>query len=148
MKVILRSDVEKVGRAGDVKDVSTGFGRNYLIPRRLAQEATPSAVRWWEKGREKRSKLLESKRHEARELAAKLSTVSLSFSRPAGAEGRIFGSVGKTDLLKSLKTCGYTIAKEAVVLEAAIKQTGEHEVELRLMPDVTAKIKISITARE
>jgi len=148
MKVILRSDVEKVGRAGDIKEVPPGFGRNYLIPRRLAVAATPQAVAWWEKGKDRRAKVAATRLTGAQQLAAKLAGVALSFSRSAGAEGKIFGSVGKSDILKSLKSIGYTVEKEAVRLEASIKNTGDHEVELRLAPEVSAKIKISVVPRE
>ena len=148
MKVILRSDVDNLGRAGDVKDVSDGFGRNFLLPKRLALPATPASLKSWEKAKEKRGKLLEGKVSQSKDLAGKLNGISLSFSRPAGAEGKLFGSVGKSDIVKSLKTCGYTVDKSAVNLESSIKQTGDHEVELRLMPDVTAKIKVTVVARE
>ncbi|MBI3551871.1 MAG: 50S ribosomal protein L9 [Elusimicrobia bacterium] len=148
MKVILRSDVDKLGRAGEVKDVKNGFGRNYLLPNRLALPATPASIKSWEKAREKRAKLVEGRVSQSKELASKLAGVSLSFSRPAGAEGKLFGSVGKSDIVKSLKSCGYTVDKSAVALDASIKQVGDHEVELRLMPDVSAKIKVTVTARE
>lgn len=148
MKVILRSDVDNLGRAGDVKDVSDGFGRNFLLPKRLAMPATAAALKSWEKAKEKRAKLLEGKVSQSKDLAGKLNGISLSFSRPAGAEGKLFGSVGKSDIVKSLKTCGYTVDKGVVNLESSIKQTGDHEVELRLMPDVTAKIKVTVVARE
>lgn len=148
MKVILRSDVQKLGRAGDVKDVAEGFGRNFLLPRGLAQVATPTAMKQWEKGKEKRAKLLAAKIAENKELAGKINGVSLSFSRPAGAEGKLFGSVGKSDVLKSLKSCGYTVDKDAVVLDQPIKQVGDHEIEVRFMPEVSAKIKVTVVARE
>ena len=98
--------------------------------------------------RERRAKLQDTQRAAAQELAGKLAGVSLSFSRPAGPEGKLFGSVGKSDILKSLKSCGYTVEKQAVALESSIKMTGEHEVELRLMPEVTAKIKVTVTPRD
>lgn len=148
MKVILRSDVEKLGRAGDVKDVKTGFGRNFLLPRKLAEVATPAVLKQWERGKEKRAKLLEGKQGELKGLAAKINGVSLSFSRPVASEGKLFGSVGKSDIVKSLKSCGYTIEKDALVLDQPIKQVGDHEVEVRLMPEVSAKIKVIVVARE
>jgi len=148
MKVILRTDIEKLGRAGDVKDVKDGFGRNFLLPRKLALQATPAALKQWEKGKDKRAKALSSKQGELKELAGKINGVSLSFSRPAGAEGKLFGSVGKSDILKSLKSCGFTVDKETVVLDQSIKQVGEHEVEVRLMPEVSAKVKVTVVARE
>ena len=148
MKIILRSAVDSLGRAGDIKDVSLGYGRNFLIPRGLAAEATPAAIAWWEKGKEKRAKLAAKELQAAKELAAKMSGVSLSFARQVGAEGKLFGSVGKTDIVKSLKTAGYAVEKEAVNLDAAIKLAGEHEVELKLFPDVSAKIKVSVVPRQ
>lgn len=148
MKVILRSDVDNLGRAGDVKEVKDGYGRNFLLPRKLATVATEAAMKQWEKGKEKRSKLLATKQTELKGLAGKIDGVSLSFSRPAGAEGKLFGSVGKSDILKSLKTIGYEVDKEALVLDQSIKQVGDHEVEVRLMPEVSAKIKVTVVARE
>jgi large subunit ribosomal protein L9 len=147
MKVILRSDVDKLGRAGDVKDVKDGFGRNFLLPNNLAMTATPANLTSWEKAKAKRAKLLESKTATTKDLAGKLAGVSLSFSRPAGAEGKLFGSVGKSDIVKSLKTAGFTVDKAVVAMDASIKQVGDHEVELRLLPDVSAKIKVTVVAR-
>lgn len=148
MKVILRSNVDKLGRAGDVKDVSDGFGRNYLLPNKLAQSATPAALKAWEQAKAKRDKAAQAQLGKTKDLAGKVNGVSLSFSRPAGAEGKLFGSVGKSDIVKSLKSCGYTVEKDSVILEAAIKQVGDHEVELRLHPEVSAKVKVTVTARE
>ncbi len=148
MKVILRSNVDKLGRAGDVKDVSDGFGRNFLLPKKLALLATPAALKAWEKAKERRAKAAEAKLGQMKELAGKINGVSLSFSRPAGAEGKLFGSVGKSDIVKSLKSCGFTVEKDSVALESSIKQVGEHEVELRLHPEASAKVKVTVTARE
>jgi large subunit ribosomal protein L9 len=67
---------------------------------------------------------------------------------PASEEGKLFGSVGKTDVLKSLKAAGYDVPKNSVRLETALKTTGEHEVELRLQPEVSAKVKVTVSARE
>ncbi|MDE2040004.1 MAG: 50S ribosomal protein L9 [Elusimicrobia bacterium] len=148
MKVILKTDVEALGRAGDVKDVADGFGRNFLLPRKLALPATLAALKVWERGKQKRAKELAGKQERLKELAGKINGVSLSFSRQAGAEGKLFGSVGKSDILKSLKSCGYAVAKDALVLEQSIKQVGDHEVEVRLLPEVGAKIKVTVVARE
>jgi large subunit ribosomal protein L9 len=147
MKVILRSNVAKLGRAGDVKDVKDGFGRNFLLPNKLAQVATPAALKAWEQAKSRRDKAAAALLGKTKELAGKVNGVSLSFSRPAGAEGKLFGSVGKSDIVKSLKSCGFTVEKDAVVLDAAIKLVGDHEVELKLHPEVSAKVKVTVTAR-
>ncbi|HAZ09107.1 MAG TPA: 50S ribosomal protein L9 [Elusimicrobia bacterium] len=148
MKVILRSTIDNLGRPGDIKEVAAGYARNFLLPRKLAESATPSAVKYWEKGREKRAALVSSEIKAAKDLAEKLSGVNLTFSMPASEEGKLFGSVGKTDVLKSLKAAGYDITKNSVRLETAIKTTGEHEVELRLQPEVSVKVKVTVSARE
>ena len=148
MKVILRSTVDNLGRPGDVKDVKTGYARNYLLPRKLAELATESSLKYWEKGKEKRAALVAGDVKIAKELAEKLAGVNLSFAVPASEEGKLFGSIGKADLLKSLKAAGYEVPKNAINLETAIKTTGEHEVSLRLQPEVVAKVKVTVTARE
>jgi large subunit ribosomal protein L9 len=148
MKVILKNTVDHLGRAGDVKDVADGYARNFLLPRKLAEAATPSALKYWEKGKEKRAAVVAAEVKVAQELAGKLSGVNLTFSMPASEEGKLFGSVGKTDVLKSLKAAGYDVPKNSVRLETALKTTGEHEVELRLAPEVLAKVKVTVSARE
>ena len=148
MKVILKNTVDHLGRAGDVKDVADGYARNFLLPRKLAEAATPSALKYWEKGKEKRASVVAAEVKVAQELAGKLAGVNLTFSMPASEEGKLFGSVGKTDVLKSLKAAGYDVPKNSVRLETALKTTGEHEVELRLAPEVAAKVKVTVSARE
>jgi large subunit ribosomal protein L9 len=148
MKVILKSTVDHLGRAGEVKEVATGYARNFLLPRKLAEPATASALKYWEKGKEKRAAVVSAEVKVAKELAEKLSGVNLTFSMPASEEGKLFGSVGKTDVLKSLKAAGYDVPKNSIRLETALKTTGEHEVELRLAPEVAAKVKVTVSARE
>ncbi|MCR4294663.1 MAG: 50S ribosomal protein L9 [Elusimicrobia bacterium] len=148
MKVILRSTVDNLGRPGDVKDVKTGYARNYLLPRKLAEMATESSLKYWEKGKEKRAAVVAADVAAAKELMEKLAGVTLSFSVPASEEGKLFGSIGKADLLKSLKAAGYEVPKNSIHLETAIKTTGEHEVSLRLQPEVVAKVKVSVATRE
>jgi large subunit ribosomal protein L9 len=148
MKVILKDTIDHLGRAGEVKDVAVGYARNFLLPRKLAEEATPAALKYWEKGKEKRVALVQEEIKAAKELAEKLSGVNLTFSMPASEEGKLFGSVDKTDVQKSLKAAGYEVPKNSVRLENALKTTGEHEVELRLAPEVSAKVKVTVSARE
>ena len=148
MKVILRSSIENLGRAGDIKDVADGYGRNYLLPKRLAVAATPAALKEWEKCKDKRAKLVAADVETAKGLAGKLAGVKLSFTVPAGPEGKLFGSVGKSDILKSLKASGFSVPKTSVRLDDPIKMVGEHVVELRLQPEVSAKVTVSVVARE
>ena len=148
MKVILRSTIDNLGRPGDVKDVKIGYARNFLLPRKFAELATEAALKYWEKGKDKRQQLVASEVKTAKELSEKLAGVNLTFAVPASEEGKLFGSVGKADVLKSLKAAGFEVPKNSIRLETAIKTTGEHEVELRLQPEVTAKVKVTVSARE
>jgi len=147
MKVILKSDIEKLGNAGDIKNVARGFARNYLIARGMATEATPAAIAWFEKGKERREKARLKALEAAKETCEKLAAVSLKFERKVGDGGKLFGSVGRADIVKGLKKSGYDVDKNAVILEAALKELGESEVEIRLAPDVSAKIKVSVLAQ-
>ena len=147
MKVILKSDIDKVGRAGDIKNVARGFARNFLIARGLATEATPAAISWFQQGKERREKAHQKGLEEAKATCEKLSSVQLSFSRKVGEGGKLFGSVGKTDIVKGLKSSGYTIEKTSVLLDATIKEIGEFDVEIRLAPEVTAKIKVAVVSQ-
>jgi large subunit ribosomal protein L9 len=148
MKVILKTDVETLGRAGDVKDVARGYARNYLIARGLAMEATPAAIHWFAKGEERRKKIREKALAAATGVCERLSSIKLSFSRKVGENGKLFGSVGKSDILKSLKASGHEIDRDAVCLAAPLKEVGDFDVELRLAPGASVKIKISVVARQ
>jgi large subunit ribosomal protein L9 len=148
MKIILRADVEPLGTIGDVKEVSPGYARNYLLPRRLASMATAEALKGWERGKEKRAKIKAEATAVKKTLAEKLAAVSLQFSRPSSPEGALFGSVGKSDIVQSLKTCGFEIDRQAVRLESALKQTGVHEVEIRLGHEISAMVKVTISPRQ
>ncbi|MBI4386296.1 MAG: 50S ribosomal protein L9 [Elusimicrobia bacterium] len=147
MKIILRKNVEKLGLNGDLKNVAAGYARNFLFPRKLALPATPEALRWFEKGLEKRQKRREAELQQARALAERISGTALSFTRTVGAQGRLFGSVGRSDIAASLRASGFSVDKNAVVLNAAIKEVGDFEVEIRLHSEATTKIKVSVLAR-
>jgi len=147
MKVIMKSDVENVGRAGDIKQVALGFARNFLIPRGLAMEATAQAVKWFETNSSRRQQLREKAAGAAQETAAKLTGVSLSFTRQVGQNGKLFGSVGKSDIIDSLKASGFSVDKTQLVLPAAIKEVGDFEVEVKLQSEVSSKVKVSVVAR-
>jgi large subunit ribosomal protein L9 len=147
MKVILKSDIETLGRAGEVKDVSPGYARNYLFSRSLAMEATPAAILWFEKGAQRRLKVREKELSEAKSLCEKLSAVKLSFSRQVAEGGKLYGSVGKSDIVKSLKASGYDVESGAVQLPAPLKEIGDFDVDIRFAPEAVAKVKVSVVAR-
>jgi large subunit ribosomal protein L9 len=145
MKIILKKDVRKLGRAGDVKTVKDGYARNFLIPNKLAELATDGAVRTWEAAQEKRKKKIEQENKVLKQIAEKISALTLSFTRTVGEEGQMFGSVAKSDIIKSLKAANIDIDREAIDLPSSIKSIGNFEVNIYLNHDVSAKLKIVVT---
>ncbi|MBI4055809.1 MAG: 50S ribosomal protein L9 [Elusimicrobia bacterium] len=147
MEVILRADVLKLGRPGEKKRVAPGYARNYLIPNGLVWEATPGNLRLWEKEKEKRQKEAEQRLQNARERGGRLAQVVLHFSRPVGEENKLFGSVSRMDLWKSLKSAGFEVEKNQILLEAPLRTVGDHRVSVLLHPEVTISIGVTIVPR-
>ncbi len=123
MKVILKEDVEKLGRRGDVVNVAPGFGRNYLIPRKMALAVTPTNVKTIEIERAALKKKLEAERKSFQSLAEKLNQVTLTFTRRAGDKDVIFGSVSAADVKEALDGLGYDIDKKKILLFLGIQLT-------------------------
>jgi large subunit ribosomal protein L9 len=147
MKVILTNDVEKLGQSGDIKDVKRGYARNFLFARGLATLATTAALKSYEKSKERREAARQKELESKKASATKMADVKLSFSRQVGDGGKLFGSVGKSDIVKSLKASGHDVDKSQVVLDAALKEIGDFDVEVRFAPEVQTKVKVTIAAR-
>jgi large subunit ribosomal protein L9 len=147
MKVILKQDVEKLGRRGDVVNVAPGFGRNYLIPRKMALAVTPTNIKMIEIERQALKKKLEVERKSFQSLAQKLNQVSLTFTRRAGEKDIIFGSVSSGDVKEALDRLGYDIDKKKILLDEPIKRLGNFSVPVKISHDDRAEIKI-VVARE
>jgi len=147
MKVILKQDVEKLGRRGDVVNVAPGFGRNYLIPRKMAIAVTPTNIKMIEIERQALKKKLEVERKSFQSLTQKLSQVSLTFTRRAGEKDIIFGSVSSGDVKEALDRLGYDIDKKKILLEEPIKRLGNFSVPIKISHDDRAEIKV-VVARE
>lgn len=145
MKVVLLQHVEKVGRAGDVRDVSNGFFRNLLAPRGLAKIATAQTIREAEaaKARVKAAEAQEKAAHAA--LAASLAEQGFTLSRKATAEGHLFGSVSAHDIASHLQEQGVkAVREEHIALEASIKTIGVHTVPLRFGDDISSEVILTI----
>ncbi len=147
MKVILKQDVEKLGRRGDVVNVAPGFGRNYLIPRKMALAVTPTNVKTIEIERQALKKKVEIERKSFQSLAEKLNLVSLTFTRRAGDKDVIFGSVSSGDVKEALDKLGYDIDKKKILLDEPIKRLGNFAVPVKISTDDRAEVKI-VVARE
>jgi large subunit ribosomal protein L9 len=147
MKVILKQDVEKLGRRGDVVNVAPGFGRNYLLPRKMALAVTPTNVKMIEIERQALKKKVEVERKAFQSLAQKLNQVSLTFTRRAGDKDVIFGSVSSGDVKEALDRLGYDIDKKKILLDDPIKRLGNFVVPIKISHDDRAEIKV-VVARE
>jgi len=147
MKVILKQDVEKLGRRGDVVNVAPGFGRNYLIPRKMALAVTATNLKTIEIERQSLKKKAEVERKTFQTLVQKLNEVSLTFTRRAGDKDVIFGSVSSGDVKEALGALGYDIDKKKIQLDEPIKRLGNFTVPVKVSADDRAEVRI-VVARE
>ncbi|CCJ34047.1 MULTISPECIES: 50S ribosomal protein L9 [Caloramator] len=148
MKVILNADVKGVGKKGDVINVSDGYARNFLFPRKLAIEANESNLKVLEAQKAKEEQKRQEELQRARELAKKLSEITVEVSVKAGENGKLFGSITSKDISDALKKQhGIEIDKKKIELDEAIKVAGVYNIEVKVYPEVTAKLKVSIKAQ-
>ena len=144
MKVILREDVPNVGRSGELVNVKPGFGRNYLLPRKLAVLANEANVKQLEHDRAVISARQAKLRGNAEEQAKRINAVSVTIGRKVGEQDKLFGSVTVLDIAEALAAKGQKVDRRHIHLAEPIKTVGAHEVEIRLHRDVAAKIKVEV----
>lgn len=148
MKIILLDDVPKVGRRGEVRDVSDGYARNYLIPRKLALTATAGNLKNLTHIRTQQEAKAGRIREQAEALRARIEALHCEQRRQASDEGRLFGSVTPQDLVEFLAQQGVAIERRRVQLEEPIKALGETAVPIRLHPQVTAQLRVTVVREE
>jgi len=146
MDVILLENIDKLGGRGQVVKVADGFGRNYLLPKKLAVAATPQNRKWVDQQRVRFLKLEAKEQADAADLAQLLQGVSLAFTRKSGEHGALFGSVTAIDVAEGLAAQGYHIDRRKVQLASPLKVIGEYDVPVRLHREVTATIKVKVEA--
>lgn len=144
MKVILREDVSKLGKSGEIVTVKDGYGRNFLLPRKMAVLANEKNLRQMEHEKSVIASRQEKLKGQAHAQAQALSTVELSFRRKVGEQGKLFGSVTAIDIAEALAARGQRIDRRQIHLPEPIKMIGTHEVETRLHREVTAKLRIEV----
>jgi large subunit ribosomal protein L9 len=144
MQIILQEDVEKLGTRGQVVTVAEGYARNYLLPRKLALEASPGNMKRLEKMRAAFAKKEATEQGDAQKLAEMLAGVSLSITRKAGENDQLFGSVTTADIADALAAQGYTIEKRKIALADPIKLVGEYEIPIKLHREVSASVKLAV----
>jgi len=147
MKVILQEDVANLGSAGDVKEVADGYGRNFLLPRRLAVLADERNTARMEHQRRITAARQARMLAEARTLAAQISATSVTIKRQTGGEERMFGSVSNQDIAEALTAAGVTIDRRAIHLPDPIRNIGVFQVPVKLHKDVEATVKVYVLAQ-
>ena len=145
-QAILLQDVEALGERGDVIDVAPGYLRNYLVPRKLAQPATPASIAEAERRREAAERAAEEAAQRAEETAALLRKTVLTLSHQAGDDGRLFGSVTSQEIVEAVRQArGVRLDRRRVQLDDPIRTTGTHMVTVEVAEGVTANIKTIVT---
>ncbi len=144
MKVILLETVKGSGKAGDVVNVSDGYARNLLIPKGLAEEATPQNMARLKKTQERIAKKLAEDRESAERLAGILAETQVDIKAKAGEGGKVFGSVTSKDIADALNAQGFDIDKKKIKLDAPIKELGVTTVEIKLFNEITGKVKVNV----
>ncbi|MBE0604049.1 MAG: 50S ribosomal protein L9 [Deltaproteobacteria bacterium] len=148
MKVILREDVEKLGKAGEVVKVADGYGRNFLIPRQLAFLANVRNMKTLDHDRRAIETRAKKARKAAEDVAATLSGMSVAIPAKAGEEGKLFGAVTSKDIAEALEKAGVKMERKSIQLADPIKQLGEYKVKVRVAAEVVPEITVTVTAEE
>jgi large subunit ribosomal protein L9 len=144
MEVILKEDVAKLGSRGDVVKVAEGYGRNYLLPKKLAIEATAANRAVIEQMKAAAVRRLAREKGDAEALGQQFAGVELTFTRKAGEHDHLFGSVTSSDIAHELESKGFSIDRRKIQLDEPLKSLGEFSVPIKLHRDVTVPVKVKI----
>jgi large subunit ribosomal protein L9 len=144
MEVILKEDVANLGHRGDVVKVAEGYGRNFLLPRKLALQATANNKAVIEQMKASAARRSASEKVVAESLAANLNSLVLSFTRKSGENGHLFGSVTSADIASEIEQKGFEVDRRKIQLVEPIKAVGETTVAIKLHREVTAHVKVTV----
>jgi large subunit ribosomal protein L9 len=144
MEVILKEDVANLGHRGDVVKVADGYGRNFLLPRKLALQATLANKAVIDQMKSAAARRSATEKTQAEELVAKLQPLVLSFTRKSGENGQLFGSVTSSDIAGELENKGFEIDRRKIQLADPLKALGNFEVAVKLHREVTAYVKVKV----
>ena len=148
MEVILKEDVAKLGARGEVVSVAEGYGRNYLLPKKLAVEATKANKAVIEQMKASSVRKVAKEKGDAELLAKQFAGVSLQFARKAGEHDALFGSVTSADIAHELEAKGFTVDRRKIELDQPLKSLGEFSVALKLHKEVTVQIKVVVAKQD
>ena len=144
MEVILKEDVNKLGHRGDVVNVADGYGRNYLLPQKLAIEATANNKVVIEQMKGSAARKSAKEKVTAEELASTLNAIELVFERKTGENDHLFGSVTSSDIAHELEAKGFTVDRRKISLDEPLKSLGEYHVPVKLHREVTSHVKVTV----
>jgi large subunit ribosomal protein L9 len=148
MQVILREDVDNLGKIGDLVKVKDGYARNFLVPTKKAIEATPKNVKAMEHAKKMVSDRIRTLKKTASADADRIKSLAITIKAKVGEEGKLFGSVTTMDIADAMQAQGVAIDKRKIMLEEPIKRTGDYTVPVKLHTDVVADLKVSVIAAE
>ncbi len=145
MKVILLQDVKSLGKKGDIAEVSEGYARNFILPKKLGQEASPANLNALKLQKANEEKIAKQQLEDAKEFAGKLEGLEVTVEMKAGEGGRAFGSVSSKEIAQAAKEQhGITLDKKKLLLPEPLKTFGSYEVSVKLHPQVSAKLKVKV----
>ncbi len=144
MKVILKEDVKSLGKAGEIVDVSDGYARNYLIPRRLAVIADEKNIKAFELQKKRIMEAAERERAEMTSFAERLRSVNITIKAKAGEEGKLFGSITTMDIAEALKKEGIELDRKRIQLDQPIKRIGEYTIKVKLPYDINSEFRLRV----
>ncbi len=147
MEVVLLQNVEKLGKSGAIIKVSQGYARNFLIPRRLAAASTAKNLKMLERQKQLQEIHIQKEKKQAQELADKIKGLSCTVAVETNENDKLYGSVAQADIVKALEIEGHKIEEKNIILEKPIEELGIFDIEVKLHPEVTTKIKLWVTKR-
>lgn len=143
MRIILTQDVKKIGKIGDIKEVSDGYARNFLLPKGLAEIATPETVEESESKKKAEAQKKDQKDRELKDLSEKLSRKSLVIKAKA-EEGKLFGSIAPKEIQEALEKEGFQLEEKMIIIKSPLRETGRYDIEIALSKDIRTFISIEI----
>jgi large subunit ribosomal protein L9 len=145
MRVILSKDVKDLGKAGSLVDVSEGYARNFLFPRKLAAEATPAAMKQWEEQKKAEQRREERLLAEAQTLAKELEQAKVVMTAKAGEGGKLYGTITTKEIAAAIqKQTQHPVDKRKIDLDEPIRTLGTHQIDVKLHPQVHAKMRVQV----
>lgn len=148
MKIILKEDIDKLGKYGEIVNVADGYARNFLLPKGLALEATPHAMNLFEMQAAKRAKVVAEQTAAAQKAAETLQDLKVTIKVKVGEENKLYGSVTAADIAAAIANLGQEIDRRKIQLDEPIKAVGEYTVSVKLYSDVVAQIPVSVVKDE